>query len=317
MSQSSKLSLTFIASIALYFAVSLVMAFLPSEIEIPIYFNLLLSQSLVLLPAAGYMKKTGRSFKKMFIGKPISGWAVLCLIIFIFAVEPLIMFLNYVSSLIFGNAAAGLSEEILYLPTWANVLFIAVLPAMFEETVFRGVFFQGYRKHGFWKAALVSALFFGLMHMNWNQFSYGFVLGILFAFLVEATGNIRASMIVHFGINFESVMTIQSLRKMMETEELQAVLEASEQGIDVGSMAGMELLYGSYLFLAAALSAAVCILLIWLMAKASHRTGYMGWMLWGGERRHLQTLKIEKFMDRYLLAAILIPAVIMTLFYFV
>jgi len=313
MKQSSKISIAFLASVLLYVTVSFLLGFLPEGTDIPIYFNLILSQAIIALPAVYYAVKNGKNLKKITIGKRMSGWAVLCLVIFIFISEPLIMFLNYASSLIFGNAVAGLSQEILYLPTWANIIFIAILPALSEEFVFRGIYYQGFRKHGFWKAALVSGLFFGLMHMNWNQFSYGFVLGILFAFLNEATGNIRASMIVHFGINFESVMAVSSLKSLMENEELSEMLMSSEQTVNLNLMEGMELLYGSYLFLAAAISAALCVLLIWLVAKACSRTGYMGWILWGGEKQHLRTMVREPFFDRYLTAAIVLPALIMSL----
>ncbi len=313
MNQSSKLSITFIGCAVLYFAVSLLMSFVPAEIEIPVYLNLLISQMLIIIPAVLYMKKSRKSLKKLLAGKRLSGWAVVCLVVFIFAAEPLMMFLNYVSSLLFGNAVAGLSEELLSLPTITNVLFIAVMPAVVEETVFRGIFYQGYRRHGFWKAALISGLFFGLMHMNWNQFSYGFVLGILFAFLIEATGNIRAAMIVHFGINFESVMAVDTLRRSLGEQELTELLAQAGQAGVLESIEGMNLFYGTYLFLAAAISAAVCIFLIWLTAKLSQRCGYMSWMLWGGERRHLQTLEKQPLFDRWMAAAIAIPVIIMTL----
>ena len=56
----------------------------------------------------------------------------------------------------------------------------------------------------FGKAALMSGLIFGLMHLNFNQFSYGFVLGVIFAAVVEASGSIYASMAIHFLINFQS-----------------------------------------------------------------------------------------------------------------
>lgn len=314
MNQSSKISIIFISEVLIYIAVSFLMGFLPESFEIPVYINILLSQAIIALPAIYYVKRNGKNLKKITSGKRMSGWAVLCAVIFIFICEPLIMFLNYISSMVFGNAVAGISEEILRLPTWTNIIFIAMLPALSEEIVFRGVYYQGLRRYGFWKAALISGLFFGLMHMNWNQFSYGFVLGILFAFLNEATGNIRASMIVHFGINFESVMAIHSLKALAGHEELSELLAASQQSGSLGLMGGMELLYGSYLFLAAAISAALCILMIWLAAKACQRTGYMSWMLWGGEKQHLQTMQIEPLFNRWVLTAILLPAAAMTLF---
>ena len=52
-----------------------------------------------------------------------------------------------------------------------------------------------------WCAILGSALAFGLMHMNFNQFCYAFVAGIALGILLEATGSIFATMTAHFVIN--------------------------------------------------------------------------------------------------------------------
>ena len=58
----------------------------------------------------------------------------------------------------------------------------------------------------------MSGLVFGLFHLNINQFCYAFVIGVVFAFLVEATGSIWSSVLAHFAINTYSITIIQLLK---------------------------------------------------------------------------------------------------------
>ena len=44
------------------------------------------------------------------------------------------------------------------------------------------------------------------MHMNFNQIAYAVVIGLIFGFVVEATGSIIPTMIMHFLINGFSVV---------------------------------------------------------------------------------------------------------------
>ena len=83
------------------------------------------------------------------------------------------------------------------------VLLLAVLPAVCEELLFRGVIFQGLRSKfkGPW-AILMSAGLFALMHMSIYQTLHQFVLGVIFATLAYFTGSIVYGMIFHFTNNF-------------------------------------------------------------------------------------------------------------------
>ena len=93
-----------------------------------------------------------------------------------------------------AELATTMGQENLFL----NILFVALLPAFVEEFVFRGVFYQTYRKSSMKAALVLSGLLFGCMHMNFNQFLYTFVFGMILVFMMEATGSIVTSMICHF-----------------------------------------------------------------------------------------------------------------------
>ncbi|MBE5847480.1 MAG: CPBP family intramembrane metalloprotease [Lachnospiraceae bacterium] len=86
---------------------------------------------------------------------------------------------------------------------------IAVWSPLCEEIAFRGFVFRGYRGNaGFWRAAIVSAFLFGLVHLNMNQFIYAFVFGILLALLTEATGSIWPGFFYHMLFNAIAVFAM-------------------------------------------------------------------------------------------------------------
>ena len=67
----------------------------------------------------------------------------------------------------------------------------------------------GYRRDGSRVAAVImSALAFALMHLNFNQAAYAFIIGVAFAFIVEATGSLWSSIMCHMMFNAESVIVM-------------------------------------------------------------------------------------------------------------
>lgn len=87
-----------------------------------------------------------------------------------------------------------------------NILIIGVLPAILEETLFRGLVLQSLRYAGDTIAIIVSALLFGLMHGTLYQIPFAFILGIAFGYIAIRTGNILITMFLHFYNNSMSVI---------------------------------------------------------------------------------------------------------------
>ena len=101
----------------------------------------------------------------------------------------------------FGGGASDYS-------TWHFVLeafLVAALPAFCEEFIHRGVLLQGIKHCGFKKAIVISALMFGLIHFNIQQFFYAFVVGMILGFVSVVSKNIFPAMIIHFVNNFISI----------------------------------------------------------------------------------------------------------------
>ena len=80
-----------------------------------------------------------------------------------------------------------------------GMLYIIIIAPVFEEILYRGIIFGGLRRKGqsFVFSAYLSALLFGLMHMNVSQGINAFVLGLLVAYVYEQTGNLKISIGLH------------------------------------------------------------------------------------------------------------------------
>ena len=86
---------------------------------------------------------------------------------------------------------------------------IAVLPAIFEELFIRKGVYGILRSKGTIFATIVSALVFATIHLNFSQFLFAFLIGILFAMVREKTGKLYPTMILHFINN--AIATIEVL----------------------------------------------------------------------------------------------------------
>jgi membrane protease YdiL (CAAX protease family) len=80
-----------------------------------------------------------------------------------------------------------------------GVLFvIGVLPAVFEEFFFRGVFLNGVRSFKVWSAVLLCGAFFALYHQNPAQTIYQFIVGSAFALVAIRSGSVFPTVLSHF-----------------------------------------------------------------------------------------------------------------------
>ncbi len=82
----------------------------------------------------------------------------------------------------------------------------ALMPALFEELLFRGVILQGLRRFGDLFALVASTVLFGLLHRNLVQLPNALVTGAVLAFLMLRTGSLRVVMTCHFVNNLIPVI---------------------------------------------------------------------------------------------------------------
>lgn len=87
-----------------------------------------------------------------------------------------------------------------------NLFTMAVLPALLEEMIYRGYILRTLRPYGHWYAVLISAALFGVMHGNFRQIPFAFIVGIILGYLYVSTNNIWLPIAVHFANNAISVL---------------------------------------------------------------------------------------------------------------
>lgn len=86
---------------------------------------------------------------------------------------------------------------------WLAILIVALLPAIFEELLFRGVVFNSFKKrYNLIIGILVSAIIFGVYHMNIVQGVFAFILGLFLAYSYHKTNSLFVPIIFHFINNF-------------------------------------------------------------------------------------------------------------------
>jgi|GEM_PF-2106152 len=82
------------------------------------------------------------------------------------------------------------------------VVLLAVIPAVVEELLFRGIILSGLLQFGRVTAVIASAVLFSLFHLNPDQTVFQLIWGIVLGLVVLRTGNLVYTMILHFVNNF-------------------------------------------------------------------------------------------------------------------
>ena len=143
-------------------------------------------------------------------------------LVFIFLIAfcsfPIISLLNVLSMFFVENEVAGVAMDMYPHGLFLSMLVMAVMPAVGEEVLMRGVIYRSYQRKSPIFALFASAVIFGLIHMNFNQMPYAIFLGIIMVLLIEATDSILSSMFLHFLINGFSTMAGYFTANIVETQ---------------------------------------------------------------------------------------------------
>ncbi len=87
------------------------------------------------------------------------------------------------------------------------VVFIAILPSVCEELLFRKIILSSMDDSPDWFTVLTVGLLFALFHFNPAQTPYQFIFGCIFVLVVKVTGSVYSTVIMHF-INNLSILVI-------------------------------------------------------------------------------------------------------------
>lgn len=177
-------------------------------------FKLIVGQGVLLLPSLIFLVRNKKGFCRFVGFQRIHPGTLALTVVFTYVSYPIISLCNFISLQFSENVIDTTMEDLLKgYPVVVCVFAIAFVPCFVEEFIFRGVLYQAYKGAGLLKAIIVTALLFGMFHMNLNQMSYAVVMGVLFICLKEATGSIISPMLMHFLINGTSVLLSAAIVK--------------------------------------------------------------------------------------------------------
>lgn len=151
-----------------------------------------------------YLSQKGSLKNSLYIKSPGLVNSILAIIL-TWVLLPTVGLLNYISMFFVKNHIADSLEKAKSVPFLLAIVIIAVFPAVFEELSTRLILADNYRYKPYYLACIMSGLFFGMLHLNINQFIYTFLLGMVLCFIVQVTGSIFTAMIMHFTLNASSV----------------------------------------------------------------------------------------------------------------
>ena len=86
-----------------------------------------------------------------------------------------------------------------------SLISLVIAPAVCEELLFRGIIFQGLRKHGKVLAITISSLMFSIYHMAISQTLYPILIGLILGVIMYNEENIYYCIAVHLTNNFTSL----------------------------------------------------------------------------------------------------------------
>ena len=267
-------SFLFCAIVIIYIASSFIQVYFP--ISSPIV-SILVTQGSIVVPAIIYivffMKENPLRFirfKKFNIVSALLVWVMM------FTLIPVMAVLNAISMLFATNTVGAAIDNITGGNVWIGLALVALLPAFVEEITFRGAIYHSLRGARPVRAIILSGFMFGAMHMNFNQFVYAAALGIIMAFLLEATGSILATILLHFSLNANSVILSTLLPKLMKLVEGYSSQSAGQITADVNSYTTAQMLSTILILLPfAVVGAALAFVLYILIAKLNQRWGYI------------------------------------------
>lgn len=293
---SKKTNWLFLTLIMTHFSVLGILLALGEKISFGIVANCLVSELIILLPGMLFLLGTKGSRNEKLGFHRVRLTSLLMIILFTFLCIPLITVLNLFSMLFAENAVAAMETDILEVGFWGMLFLIGVLGPFCEEFVFRGLIYRGYKKSGNTLGAiLLSSLLFGLMHLNINQAIYAFVIGILLALLVEATGSLWSSVFCHMVFNSGQVCLMFLADSLQVTETAEASAAFTADALVLGMCV--------YLVLAAVMTPLAVCVLVWIAGNENRREALRA--IWKGGK--------EK--KEYLVSIPLILAIVVCLSY--
>jgi membrane protease YdiL (CAAX protease family) len=180
----------------------------------------------------GY-KESNKKFNEIFKFKkvPLKLWIAVIVFMFGFVIvaseiDNLLNFVLPMPGFMIEIFKSMLSSDYLII----SIIMVGIMPAFLEEMLFRGMILDGFKEnYSPKKAILVSALLFGLAHLNPWQFVTSFIIGLIMAWIALKTESILPCIYMHLFNNllgvlvmkFNNIVTIKGFNSGVSERSLQ------------------------------------------------------------------------------------------------
>jgi hypothetical protein len=281
-------------------------AIFSDRIQLGMISSLIVSQLVLFIPTALFLLCTHCNPFKLIQHKRLQATTILMIVGFTFLCMPLIILVNMISMLFVDNVVSDMMDIIVSAsPLWA-ILVVGVLGPLNEEFVFRGVIYHTYRSKGrIIGGMLLSALLFGLTHLNFNQMSYAILVGIIAVLLIECTGSIWASMVFHMVINLSNTVPVFLFPELLANSDASVETQLETMHMTYREMVCMEIAVYAVI---ATITTALALCLLYAIAQREGRIAHMK-TVWTMRKEGPR----EKLCSIPLVIAILLCVIYMTL----
>lgn len=270
---AKKVNWLFVAIFFMYHAVSYGLIYYITHIHMIGLIPLTMASELIfIIPGVIFVFATRTKWRDMLKLKPIRISTVLIVILFTFLCMPLVTVVNLATQFFVENAVEASSTMFLLMPFGVTFFIVAIYAPVCEEIVFRGITYESLKKDmSVFKAMIISAVFFGLAHMNFNQAAYALLLGLILVLVREATGSLWATILIHVVFNGWNVILMYASEWMIEMfpdlagDATSLVQTAAERN------ATLSRLLGIYLIIAAVTTTLAGCVLVWMAGREGRK----------------------------------------------
>jgi membrane protease YdiL (CAAX protease family) len=159
------------------------------------------------------LRKTKRKFNEVFKFNAVPPLLWIAIIVFmvgfVMVTSELDNLVNYVLPM--PEFLSDMFDTLMVKQAFILAVFIVgIIPGIMEELFFRGLILDGLvRNYTKRKAIIISALLFGIIHLNPWQFYSGFIVGLISAWICIRANSILLSIYIHFFNNALYILTVR------------------------------------------------------------------------------------------------------------
>lgn len=232
----------------------------------------MMSELIFIIPSVIFVFATRTKWRDMLKLKPIRLSTAAIVILFTFLCMPLVTVVNLATQFFVENAVEASSTMFMLMPFGVTFFIVAIYAPVCEEIVFRGVTYESLKRDmSVFRAMIISAVLFGLAHMNFNQAAYALLLGLILVLVREATGSLWATILMHVVFNGWNVVLMYASEWLEEAfpelvGESSAVIQTTAQRNELLSQ-----MIGVYLVIAAVTTALAGCVLVWMAGREGRK----------------------------------------------